>query len=76
MMRSGVDLSQTAAYVRNECRANAMVERAYNEIDFTMDGPVELPGPVQMQILPSVTSRMSEADEADGGMDTGSNFLF
>lgn len=62
VVRSGVDLPQIAAHVRNECRANAIVEKAYNEIDFTIDGPAELPGPTQMQVLPSVAPGTSDAD--------------
>jgi hypothetical protein len=61
VVRSGVDLSQIAAHVRNECRANAAVEKAYNEIDFTINGPAELPGLTQMQALLGVASRTSDA---------------
>jgi len=73
IIRSGVDMSQAAAYVRNERRASAVVEKAYDETDFTMDGSVELPSPLQMQILTRITSRISEGDEADGRMDSGAH---
>lgn len=47
-IRSGVDLSQLAAHVRNARRADSAVEAAYGEIDFTIDGPQELPPPAQL----------------------------
>lgn len=62
VVHTGVDLSQIAAHVRNECRASAGVEKAYNEIDFATGGPAELPGLTQMQVLPSIASRTSDAD--------------
>jgi len=48
IIRSGVDLSQLAAHVRNECRANLAIQRAYEQIDFVIDGPRELPSPTQI----------------------------
>jgi hypothetical protein len=41
--RSNVDLSQLAAHVRNECRANLSTQRAFESIQFVTDGPKELP---------------------------------
>ncbi|KEF59645.1 uncharacterized protein A1O9_04491, partial [Exophiala aquamarina CBS 119918] len=48
VIRSGVDLSQVAAHVRNECRANVEIQHAYDEIIFHIDGPLELPSPTQL----------------------------
>ncbi|KIW16264.1 hypothetical protein PV08_06315 [Exophiala spinifera] len=48
VIRSGVDLSQLAAHVRNECRANTSIQVAFDKIDFTIDGPMELPSPSQI----------------------------
>lgn len=43
IIRSGVDLSQLAAHVRNECRANVAIQQAFDRIDFTINGHDELP---------------------------------
>lgn len=43
MIRSGVDLSQLAAHVRNACLSDPEVERAYGMIEFSIDGPEDLP---------------------------------
>lgn len=48
VIRSDVDLSQLAAHVRNECRANVSIQQAFENIDFTIDGPLELPSPSQV----------------------------
>lgn len=48
VIRSGVDLSQIAAHVRNECRANMEIQRTFEEINFLIDGPRELPSPTQL----------------------------
>ncbi|KAL2441076.1 hypothetical protein ABEF95_011675 [Exophiala dermatitidis] len=48
VIRSGVDLSQLAAHVRNECRANIAIQQVYEQIDFTIDGPRELPSATQV----------------------------
>jgi len=54
VIRSGVDLSQVAAHVRNECRANIEIQRAYDELDFHINGPRELPSPTQLLVeIPS-----------------------
>ena len=45
VIRSGVDLSQLAAHVRNECRSNMMIQEAFEAIEFVIDGPRELPSP-------------------------------
>ncbi|OAL32895.1 hypothetical protein AYO20_07686 [Fonsecaea nubica] len=60
VIRSGVELSQLAAHVRNECRANIAIQQAFEQIDFVIDGGTELPSPAQMQVLPSEDSRGSE----------------
>lgn len=48
VIRSGVDLSQIAAHVRNECRANIEIQHAYDDINFLIDGPRGLPSPTQL----------------------------
>jgi len=48
VMRSDVDLSQLAAHVRNECRSNIAIQQAFDQIDFNIDGPLELPSPTQI----------------------------
>lgn len=48
LIRSGVDLSQLAAHVRNECRSNIETQQAYESIVFVIDGPEELPSPAQL----------------------------
>lgn len=49
VIRSGVDLSQLAAHVRNARRASAAIDQAYAAIEFVIDGgPEELPSPYQL----------------------------
>ncbi|EXJ95432.1 hypothetical protein A1O1_00553 [Capronia coronata CBS 617.96] len=48
VIRSRVDLSQLAAHVRNECRANLAIQQVYEQIDFVIDGPRDLPSPDQI----------------------------
>jgi hypothetical protein len=48
IIRTDVDLSQLAAHVRNECRTSVAVQQAYNQIDFTINGPRKLPSANQM----------------------------
>jgi len=48
MIRSGVDLSQLAAHVRNARRANPDIESSFADIEFVIDGPEELPSPRQL----------------------------
>lgn len=47
-VRTGVDLSSLAAYVRNEVRASLSVEQAFHEIDLNMNGRLDLPSPSQL----------------------------
>ncbi|ETN39346.1 uncharacterized protein HMPREF1541_05569 [Cyphellophora europaea CBS 101466] len=49
-IRSGIDLSSLAAYVRNEVYTNMAVEQAYRDIDFTItiEGGSDLPSPSQL----------------------------
>lgn len=48
-VRTGIDLSSLAAYVRNEVRANLSVEQAFHDIDFNMNtGGLDLPSPSQL----------------------------
>ena len=75
VIRSKVDLSQLAAHVRNECRANMAIQRAFDEIDFVIDGPKELASPTQllseapqMDALASTTSRESESSDTSTSM--------
>jgi hypothetical protein len=48
VIRSNVDLSQLAAHVRNECRANLSIQRAFESIHFLIDDPKELPSAGQI----------------------------
>lgn len=49
MIRSGMDLSQLAAHVRNARRANPAIDQAFSQIDFIVDsGPEELPSTNQL----------------------------
>lgn len=48
IVRSGIDLSSLAAYVRNEVRASMAVEQAFHTIDFNMDSRLDLPSPSQL----------------------------
>ena len=48
LIRSGIDLSSLAAYVRNEVRANFAVEHSFHDLDFTLDGTPDLPSPTQL----------------------------
>ncbi|EXJ89485.1 hypothetical protein A1O3_02552 [Capronia epimyces CBS 606.96] len=64
VVRSGVDLSQLAAHVRNECRSNVSIQQAYEQIDFCIDGPLELPSPTQVlgEIAPQGDAKSSTSD--------------
>lgn len=48
LIRSGMELSQLAAHVRNTRRTNPAIDHAYSLIDFSIDGGEELPSPVQL----------------------------
>jgi hypothetical protein len=58
MIRSGVELSQLAAHVNNGCRANRAIQRAYDNMDFLLDGTENLPSPAHIlnEISPSRTA--------------------
>jgi hypothetical protein len=45
-VRTVTGLSQFAAHVRNECRASVPIQKAFDQIDFEIDGPTILPSPV------------------------------
>ncbi|KIW96008.1 uncharacterized protein Z519_03074 [Cladophialophora bantiana CBS 173.52] len=64
VIRSGVELSQLAAHVRNEVRTNIAIQQAFEQIEFIIDGGPELPSPAQMQVLSNEESRGSE-DQSD-----------
>jgi hypothetical protein len=68
---SNVDMSQLAAHVRNECRANVAIQQAYEAIDFTINGGLSLPSPADLQVLPGSQSLMGEASIGSDS-DTGS----
>lgn len=56
-IRSGVDLSQIAAHVRNARRTNPAIESSFADIEFVIDGPEELPSPTQLLTnMPSQSS--------------------
>lgn len=64
VIRSGVDLSQLAAHVRNECRANLMIQEAFEAIEFVIDGPKELPSPAKLlnETYPSVFEHRRQSE--------------
>ena len=78
VIRSGVDLSQLAAHVRNECRANLAIQKAFDDINFLIDGPRELPSPTQLlsqlpahELLHPSISMGSESSETSANHFTG-----
>ena len=64
-VRSGMNLSQLAAHVRNAVRSNVDIQSAYDAIDFTIDGGHDLPSPHQilseMQAIDHSSSNTSPA---------------
>lgn len=65
LIRSEVDLSQLAAYVRNECRTNLAIQNAYESINFIIDGGDHLASSTQMlgqYPLQATTSRGSDSE--------------
>lgn len=72
VIRSNVDLSQLAAHVRNECRANIAIQQAFDKIDFVIDGGSELPSPSQLQVLPGDMVAMENSRESEATSDTSS----
>ena len=65
LVRSGTDLSSLAAFVRNEIRSTQVLQRAFDCIDFHIDGPSDLPSPTQL------LSRMEAFGSQDGSMSDG-----
>lgn len=63
-IRDGTSLSQLAAHVRNEVRSNFAIEQAFHNIDFTIDGPSELPS--AQQILARLEERDQQPIQAQG----------
>ena len=47
-IRSGVNLSQLAAHVRNALRTDKDKQSVFNSIEFTIDHGSELPSPTQI----------------------------
>ena len=69
VIRSGVDLSQLAAHVRNARRANAAIHQAYAAIHFAIDGgPEELPSQNQLLNMRSESGSTSLVS-GDGNSD-------
>ena len=62
LVGTDADMSSLAAFVRNEVRSAQSLQRAFENIDFHIDGPSDLPSPTQL------LSRM----EAFTGSDSGS----
>lgn len=64
-VRTGIDLSSLAAYVRNEVRASMAVEQAFHEIDFNMDSGLDLPSPSQLlSRMDSIQSTQTYSQQA------------
>ncbi|RMD44072.1 hypothetical protein DV735_g1062, partial [Chaetothyriales sp. CBS 134920] len=59
LIHTGVDLPQLAAYVRNEVRTNRNIEAAFQNIDFNINGPADLPSP--HALLAGMESRRRES---------------
>lgn len=55
-IRSGVDLSQLAAHVRNARRSNPSIEAAFSDIEFVIDGSADLPSPTELLASSSIGS--------------------
>lgn len=68
-IRSGVDLSQLAAHVRNARRANPTIEVAFSEIEFVIDGPEELPSPIQLLTASTQGSASRGSVSSASGLD-------
>lgn len=70
-IRSGVDLSQLAAHVRNARRASPAINSSFADIEFVIDGPEELPSPAQIlnTTMPSQASFASMNPLSDAGRD-------
>ena len=75
-IRVGTSLSQLAAQVRNEARSNRAIEQAFHDLDFTIDGPSDLPSLKQLlagieegheKYELSYFSRVSEVSLHDSG---------
>ena len=64
LIRSGIDLSQLSAYVRNEVRANLHVENAFQDLDFHIDGVPDLPSP--QALLAGVGHGQSQSNSESG----------
>lgn len=62
LVGTDADISSLSAFVRNEVRSTQSLQRAFENIDFHIDGPSDLPSPAQL------LSRM----EAFTGSDSGS----
>jgi len=62
VIRSGVDMSQLAAHVRNALRMSPEAREEFNNLDFVIDSPRELPSPTQL--LSELPVRNSASDEA------------
>jgi len=62
VVRSGVDMSQLAAHVRNALRMSPEAQEEFNTLDFVIDGPRELPSPTQL--LSELPVRNLAPDEA------------
>lgn len=63
-IRSGIDLSQLAAHVRNELRSNHVAHQAFDQLDFTLDGPPGLPSPTQLLADMSYSSSRESASSS------------
>lgn len=50
-IRTGVDLAQLAAHVRNMRRASPLIDEAFAEINFVIDRPESLPSPIELHLL-------------------------
>lgn len=76
VIRSGVDLSQVAAHVRNECRANIEIQQAYDNIHFLINGPHELPSPTQLlSEIPSHEDSYPPASTGTESVETTTSML-
>lgn len=67
IIRSGLDLSQLAAHVRNARRANAAIDTSFGGIEFLIDGGDELPSPGQLLNTPMPSQSSSTSTNGLSG---------
>jgi len=78
VIRSGVDLSQITAHVRNECRANMEIQQAYDDITFLIEGsmrtsvahPITFQDPFARTTVKWIIAGWKRGEHGETGHDT------